>query len=89
MFVLEGMLLGALGISAGLILGLAVCRIANAFHLISLPGEVYSIAYVPLAASLADAGLIAGVSLVLCLAATFYPALSASRIKPMENFRIR
>ena len=89
MFVLEGLLLGTLGILGGTILGLLACWLANANRLISLPTDVYSIAYVPLRPAAADILIVASMSFALCLIATFYPALAASRIKPMENFRIQ
>ncbi len=89
MFVLEGLLLGTIGILGGTILGLFTCWAVNATRLISLPAEVYSIAYVPLRPAVGDVLIIASVSFGLCLIATFYPAFVASRIKPMENFRIQ
>ena len=89
MFVIEGLLLGIMGILGGTILGLLACWLANVNRLISLPTDVYSIAYVPLRPAIADILIIASVSFALCLIATFYPALAASRIKPMENFRIQ
>ena len=89
MFVLEGLLLGTIGILGGTILGLFACWAANASRLISLPADVYSIAYVPLRSAVTDVLIIAAVAFALCLIATFYPAFAASRIKPMENFRIQ
>lgn len=89
MFVLEGLMLGTIGILGGTILGLLACWLANANRLISLPTDVYSIAYIPLRPAIADILIVASVSFGLCLIATFYPALAASQIKPMENFRIQ
>lgn len=89
MFVIEGLLLGAIGILGGTVLGLLICWLANINRLISLPADVYSIAYVPLEASLPDVLMIGASSFALCLIATFYPAFAASRVKPMENFRIQ
>lgn len=89
MFVLEGVVLGTAGILAGTILGLLVCWAANEARLISLPADVYSIAYVPLRPAIMDLVTFAAGSFLLCLIATFYPAFTASRIKPMENFRIQ
>lgn len=88
-FVLEGLMLGTIGILGGTILGLLACWLANANRLISLPTDVYSIAYIPLRPAIADVLIVAAVSFGLCLIATFYPALAASQIKPMENFRIQ
>ena len=89
MFVLEGLLLGTIGIIGGSIIGLLACWLANVNRLISLPADVYSIAYIPLRPVVGDVLVIAAVTSVLCLIATFYPAFAASRIKPMDNFRIQ
>jgi lipoprotein-releasing system permease protein len=89
MFVLEGLLLGTIGILGGSIIGLLACWLANVNRLISLPADVYSIAYIPLRPVVGDVLVIAVVTSALCLIATFYPAFAASRIKPMENFRIQ
>lgn len=89
MFVLEGLLLGTIGILGGTILGLLACWLANTNRLICLPTDVYSIAYIPLRPAVVDVLIIAAVTSALCLIATFYPAFAASRIKPMENFRIQ
>ena len=89
MFVLEGFLLGAIGIVGGTILGLLACWLANVNRLISLPTDVYSIAYIPLRPATTDILIVAAVSFGLCVIATLYPAFAASRIKPMENFRIQ
>jgi lipoprotein-releasing system permease protein len=88
-FVLEGLVLGAIGVLGGTALGLVACWLANANRLISLRADVYSLAYVPLRPTAQDVFIVAAVAFVLCLISTFYPALVASRIKPMENFRIQ
>lgn len=87
-FVLEGMLLGLIGVAGGTILGLCGSWLANYGRLISLPAEVYSLSYIPLRSNVGDILTVAAVSLGLCFIATIYPALAASRMKPMENFRI-
>jgi lipoprotein-releasing system permease protein len=89
MFVLEGLLLGTIGVLGGTILGLFACWLANVNRLISLPADVYSIAYIPLRPAVVDVLIIAAVTSALCLIATVYPAFAASKIKPMENFRIQ
>ncbi|MEO7673607.1 MAG: FtsX-like permease family protein [Pyrinomonadaceae bacterium] len=88
-FMLEGVLLGTIGIVSGTIIGLLACWLANVNRLISLPTDVYSIAYVPLRPAAADVLIVAVVASLLCLISTFYPAFAASRIKPMENFRMQ
>ncbi|HSK72663.1 MAG TPA: ABC transporter permease [Pyrinomonadaceae bacterium] len=86
-FLIEGLFLGFLGISFGVILGLLGCFLGNYFRIINLPAEVYSLSYIPFHPTSGNVLLIILIAFVLCLAATVYPAFRASRIKPLENLR--
>jgi lipoprotein-releasing system permease protein len=86
-FLLEGLLLGLLGIFPGVILGLSACFLGNYFKLIQVPSQIYSLSYVPLNPNLSDVLLIMAVTFCLCLAATLYPTWRAAKIKPLENLR--
>ncbi len=86
-FLFEGLLLGSIGIFFGVVLGLLGCLIGNYFKLISLSAEVYSLNYIPLHPSPSNIILIIFITFFLCLTAIVYPALKASRIKPLENLR--
>ena len=86
-FLLEGWLLGFTGIFFGLCLGLLGCLVGNYFEVVSISKEVYSLSYIPFRPDLETVLLIMFVAFLLCLAATVYPALMASRIKPLENLR--
>jgi lipoprotein-releasing system permease protein len=86
-FLLEGLFLGLVGIFCGVILGLAGCLAGNYFRIISIPAEVYALNYIPLRPEILNIFLIILTALFLCFAATLYPALKASRIKPLENLR--
>ncbi len=86
-FLFEGIILSLVGIILGVLLGLFVCFIGNYFKLISLSKEVYSLNYIPFRVDLANILLIVLFTFLLSLAAIIYPALKASRIKPLENLR--
>jgi lipoprotein-releasing system permease protein len=86
-FLLEGLFLGLIGIFAGVCLGLAGCFFGNYFRIISIPAEVYSLNHIPLRPEISNILLIVFIAFWLCLTATIYPALKASRIKPLENLR--
>jgi ABC-type lipoprotein release transport system permease subunit len=86
-FLLEGSLLGFFGILCGVVLGLLGCFAGNYFEAVSLSKEVYSLSYVPFHPNLENILTIIFITLVLCLAATVYPASKASKIKPLENLR--
>lgn len=86
-FTLEGLFLGFVGIALGAAGGLLGCFLGNRFKLVSLSKEVYSLSYVPFYTDASDFTMIVLSVLLLCLAATVYPARAASRIKPLENLR--
>ena len=86
-FLVEGLFLGLIGTFAGLVFGLLGCFIGNYFKIISLSAEVYSLNYIPLRPEISSILMIISSALVLSLAACAYPAVKASRIKPLENLR--
>lgn len=86
-FLFEGLILGAIGIFAGILLGMFACAAGNYFKIVSISAEVYSLNYIPLRIDFFNILQIVGVTFVLCLLATIYPAFRASRVKPLENLR--
>ncbi len=86
-FLIEGLLLGFVGIFFGVILGLLGCIVGNYFKIIRLSAEVYSLNYISFHPQFVSILLIIFITFLLCLTATVYPALKASRIKPLENLR--
>ena len=86
-FLLEGLLLGFIGIFFGVAVGLLGCCLGNYFKLISISAEVYSLNYIPFHPQFSNILLIILIAFLVSLAATIYPALKASRIKPLENLR--
>lgn len=87
MFVTEGMILGLIGVALGVAIGLASCIAANQLRLISLPPDVYSISQITLRPGVEFAVIACLSALALCLAATLFPALRASRVKPADILR--
>lgn len=86
-FVLQGLVVSALGTAAGLIVGYAFSFIADRWRLIPINPEVYGIPYVPFHANALDAIWIAAAALAISIAATIVPARSAARILPVEILR--
>jgi lipoprotein-releasing system permease protein len=86
-FVLKGLVVGAAGTAAGLLLGAAGCFALERYHFIRIPREIYGISTVPVTIEPSNFVLVALASLALCLIATFYPARRASREMPVEVFR--
>ncbi|MDQ1729466.1 MAG: lipoprotein-releasing system permease protein [Pyrinomonadaceae bacterium] len=86
-FIIEGAIVGGLGAAFGVALGALAILIANHYHLVSLPAEVYSISNIPLRLHGRDLALAALVAFVLSVLATIYPARAAARVRPAEMLR--
>jgi len=86
-FMLQGVIIGIIGILLGDILGVAACWYLDTYRVISLAPEVYSIPYVPFHWAYGDVALISAVALAISFLATVYPAQAASRLDPVEALR--
>ncbi len=86
-FVFEGVLIGAVGTAAGLVIGYALCYFADHYRWLRLDEQVYSIPYVPFEPRWIDGIWIAAAAMAVSLVATLYPARSATRIAPAEALR--
>jgi lipoprotein-releasing system permease protein len=87
LFVAQGVLIGVIGTTIGLVGGYALSWAGGYYHVISLAPEVYSIDYVPFAPRVIDGLLVALVSIGISFIATLYPSWSAARILPAEALR--
>jgi lipoprotein-releasing system permease protein len=86
-FVLKGMIVGAFGTTAGLLLGAIGCFVLSHYHFIHIQKEIYGMSTLPVEMQPLNFALVAVASMLLCLVATFYPARQASRELPVEVFR--
>jgi len=86
-FVWQGTLAGTLGAAGGGAFGLLLCWIQDRFHVVTLPGDVYFIDYLPVSVHVQDVVLILCCALAICLVASFLPAWYASRMRPVEAVR--
>jgi len=86
-FIYQGCIIGAFGSLAGLLLGTALCRVANAWRLISIPAEIYSVSHITLKINPLDCLAIVTLAMIICLLATLYPSRLASSLTPVEALR--
>ncbi|MEP6706269.1 MAG: ABC transporter permease [Pyrinomonadaceae bacterium] len=86
-FMIEGAIVGVLGALAGALLGIVACALGNHYHLVSLPGEVYSLSNIPFHLRGIDVALSTAIAFVLSLIATIYPARAAASLRPVEALR--
>jgi lipoprotein-releasing system permease protein len=87
LFIIEGALIGGIGASLGVLVGIIAAFIGNRYRIVSLPADVYSISSVPFHTRAEDILLAAAVAFILSLLATLYPARAAARLRPAEALR--
>lgn len=85
-FMLEGVIIGAIGTLFGVATGVATCVGLKWFG-VRLDPDVYYIDRLPVATNPADYALVASAALVICTLATVYPAIAASRLRPVDGLR--
>jgi lipoprotein-releasing system permease protein len=86
-FFLQGAIIGVVGTSLGLVLGLVWCWLANTFKLIRLPVDIYQISYVPFHARPLDLALIVLVTLSITFISTLFPSRRAAKIDPVQALK--
>ncbi len=86
-FVLEGLIIGVVGTSLGLIGGVGLCEILRRYQFIHLPSDVYYISSLPVLMKGPDILLIVVAAIGITFLATLYPAWQASRLDPVEALR--
>jgi lipoprotein-releasing system permease protein len=85
-FMAEGSVIGAMGTVFGVVTGWVMCEGLKRFG-VRLDPEVYYVDRLPIEVNPADYGLVAICALVITVLATLYPALSASRLRPVDGIR--
>ena len=87
-FVFNGMVIGFIGTSLGLALGLLLCTILKNYDITHLTGGIYYlINTVPVKLEVLDIIAIIAATLVISYLATLYPARQATRINPVDSIR--
>jgi lipoprotein-releasing system permease protein len=86
-FMLQGVLIGVVGTSIGLVIGYALCYFANQYRWIRLDETVYALSFVPFEPRWVDGVWVAAAAILVSFLATIYPARSATRIAPAEVLR--
>ena len=85
-FVIEGLLIGVAGGLMGLGLGFVMTFAAEHFGIRMNP-EVYYIDKLPVNLDPTEFALVGAATVVVCLAATLFPAYQASRVRPVDALR--
>src|SRR5450631_2493274 len=85
-FLYQGAIIGVIGTAIGLGLGFVMCK-GLLVHALPLDPKVYFISHLPVLVRLSDFVEVGIFAILVCLAATVWPALHAARLRPAEAFR--
>ena len=85
-FFSEGLYIGLVGMAIGVTWGVMSCRLLERYGL-PLPAEVYYIEKLPIVLRGSEIAAVGLAALALCCLATVYPAIVASRIRPVSGLR--
>ena len=80
-FMFQGLWIGLVGTVSGLGLGLVIALLIGKYALIPIPPDVYFVDRLPVELSAWDVTWIAGVSLLISIAATIHPARQAAALE--------
>jgi lipoprotein-releasing system permease protein len=83
-FFLQGAVIGILGTTLGVVLGLGFCFLANRYELIKVPAEIYQVSFVPFRIGLLDLAAVIVVSLLVSFGATLIPSRKAASVSVVE-----
>lgn len=86
-FAIEGSIVGVVGTALGCLIGYALCWVQDRFKLVSLPGDIYIINAVPVDMHVLDFLAIGLGTLLICFAASLYPAWKAASLDPVDAIR--
>lgn len=86
-FMAQGLIIGVLGTTVGLIGGLSLCEIIKTYEIIKLPADVYYLSKLPVKIKLFDIIIIVISALIISIISTVYPAHRAAKINPVEILR--
>jgi lipoprotein-releasing system permease protein len=85
-FLYQGGIIGVFGTAFGLSLGIVVCKLLLVYAL-PLDPKVYFISHLPVQVRPVEFVLVGVFAIIVCLLATVWPAVHASRLRPAEAFR--
>jgi lipoprotein-releasing system permease protein len=86
-FVMQGLIIGLVGTTAGAVAGTVLIYVLDRFKLIQVPLDVYQISWVPFKLELADFLVVVAVAILICFIATIYPSRQASKLDPAQALR--
>jgi len=86
-FMLQGGIIGVAGTAVGAALGVAISWLLDHYRVVSIPEDVYQVAYVPFKLLLSDFTIVVVAAPRFCFLASLYPARRAARLVITEALR--
>ena len=86
-FILQGMIIGSVGIVMGVTLGLLLCWIIANYSIIEIPSGVYVSNSIPIHIEPLQIALIVFISFIICFIVTLFPSKKAAKTLPVEGLR--
>jgi lipoprotein-releasing system permease protein len=86
-FMLQGLIIGLAGTTAGGLGGVAVCWVLDRYRLIHIPMDVYQVSYLPFIVLPLDFTIVMVSAVLISFLATIYPSRQASRLDPVQALR--
>jgi lipoprotein-releasing system permease protein len=86
-FLLQGVVIGTIGTVVGATAGAGIAFLLDRYRIISIPGDVYQVTYLPFRVLPWDLVAIVAGGFVICLLATLYPSRQAARLDPAQALR--
>jgi lipoprotein-releasing system permease protein len=84
---LQGLIIGLVGTTAGSIAGYLLIYIFDRYKLIRIPIDVYQISYVPFTLQPRDFIIVVAAAILICFVATIYPSRLAAKLDPAVALR--
>jgi lipoprotein-releasing system permease protein len=86
-FMLQGLVIGLIGTTAGAVFGWIVIYLADRYRLVRVPLDVYQISHVPFRLELLDFITVLVAAIAICFVATIYPSRQAAKLDPAQALR--
>jgi len=86
-FMLQGAIIGVVGTAVGAALGVSISWVLDHYRVVTIPEDVYQVAFVPFKLLPADFILVVTAAPLICFMATLYPAWRAANLVITEALR--
>jgi lipoprotein-releasing system permease protein len=86
-FLIQGLVIGTIGTIVGAALGASISFVLDRYQVISIPGDVYQVTYLPFRVLTPDLITIVAGGIVICFFATLYPSRQAAKLDPAQALR--